>query len=175
MKSKSRSSFLVFSLILTWAIMVIVISGQPAVFKAQAEESTTTEVPDVTEMSQADAQSELMEAGLVLGMLTQASSETVPAGNVMNQSPAAETSVAPGTAINLVISAGPAISVPNVVGMSQADAQTAITGAGLTVGMVQMTISKTVSTGRVITQNPGAKTAVAKGSTVNLIVSSGLP
>jgi len=153
----------------------MVILGQPAVVKAQAEESTMTEVPDVVDMSQADALSEIMEAGLVAGMVTQASSEEVSPGNVVFQDPEAETSVPPGTPVNLVISAGPAIKVPNVVGMSQNDAQNAITSAQLAVGIVEATISATVSAGKVISQNPKAKTAVPKGSAVNLILSSGMP
>ncbi|NLF59459.1 MAG: PASTA domain-containing protein, partial [Candidatus Hydrogenedens sp.] len=43
-------------------------------------------------------------------------------------------------------------TVPNVVGQSQAAAQTAITGAGLTVGTVTQQYSGTVAAGNVISQ-----------------------
>jgi beta-lactam-binding protein with PASTA domain len=175
MKNKLRPSFSIYSLTLTWAILGIIILVQPAVVKAHAEESTTTEVPDVVNMSQTDALSEIMEAGLTLGRLTQASSEEVSPGNVMGQSPDAETSVAPGSSVNLIISTGPAVTVPNVVGMSQTDAQDAITSAGLSVGLVTPTSSPTISAGKIIGQNPNAKTAVPQGSAVNLILSSGPP
>ncbi|MGC8844862.1 MAG: PASTA domain-containing protein [Candidatus Hydrogenedens sp.] len=65
------------------------------------------------------------------------------------------------------------ITVPDVVGMSQSSAESAITGAGLTVGMVTQQCSNTVSSGNVISQNPIAGQQVNPGSAVNLVVSSG--
>ena len=45
--------------------------------------------------------------------------------------------MAPGSAVNLVVSHGAApVTVPTVVGQTQAAASTAITGAGLVVGTV---------------------------------------
>ncbi|MGH8549812.1 MAG: PASTA domain-containing protein [Methylococcales bacterium] len=74
----------------------------------------------------------------------------------------------------LVVPSGPApVSVPDVVGQTQAAAQTAITSAGLTVGTVTQQASNTVPSGSVIRQNPAAGTSVAAGSAVNLVVSSG--
>jgi hypothetical protein len=111
---------------------------------------------------------------LTLGTVTQQSSATVALGNVISQNPTAGTSVAAGSAIALVISSGPApVNAPNVVGLTQAAATTAITGAGLTVGTVTQQSSSTVSSGRVISQSPLAGTSVAAGSVVNLVVSSG--
>jgi beta-lactam-binding protein with PASTA domain len=98
----------------------------------------------------------------------------VVAGVVISQSPTAGTSAAKGTAVNLVVSSGPApVAVPNVVGLTQAAASTAITGAGLVVGTVTMQSSPTVVAGVVISQSPTAGTSVAKGSAVNFIVSTG--
>jgi 6-phosphogluconolactonase (cycloisomerase 2 family) len=65
------------------------------------------------------------------------------------------------------------VTVPNVVGMTQSAATTAITGAGLMVGTVTMASSATVASGSVISQNPAAAAYVASGSAVNLTVSSG--
>ena len=67
----------------------------------------------------------------------------------------------------------PNVTVPNVVGMTQAAASTAITGASLTVGTVTTQSSATVPAGQVISQNPAAAASVASGSAVNLVVSSG--
>ena len=67
----------------------------------------------------------------MLGTVTQQSSATVPAGNVISQNPTAGTSVAAGSAVNLVVSTGPApVTVPDVVGQTQAAATTAITRRG---------------------------------------------
>jgi hypothetical protein len=65
------------------------------------------------------------------------------------------------------------VPVPNVVGLTQAAATTAITGAGLIVGTVTTASSNIVASGSVIGENPLAGTSVAVGSAVNLLVSSG--
>ena len=64
------------------------------------------------------------------------------------------------------------VSVPNVVGDTQAAATTAITGAGLVVGTVTTASSTTVPPGDVISESPVAGTMVAHGSAVNLVVSA---
>jgi beta-lactam-binding protein with PASTA domain len=65
------------------------------------------------------------------------------------------------------------VSVPNVVGDTQAAAGTAITGAGLTVGTVTQAASATVASGEVISENPAAGASAASGSAVALVVSTG--
>jgi hypothetical protein len=69
----------------------------------------------------------------------------------------------------------PTVSVPNVVGQTQAAASTAITGAGLVVGTVTQQASSTVSSGMVISESPAAGASVASGASVALVVSSGAP
>ena len=128
-------------------------------------------VPNVVGSPQANAQSAITTAGLTVGTVTTANSATVPAGRVMNQNPAAGTNVAPGSAVALVVSLG--ARVPDVVGLTQGNAQSAITTAGLTVGTVTTANSATVPAGRVMNQNPAAGTNVAPGSAVALVVSLG--
>lgn len=70
-------------------------------------------------------------------------------------------------------SAAAQISVPNVLGDSQAAATTALTGAGLTVGTVTQASSATVAVGSVVSQTPSADTSAAKGSSVALVISTG--
>jgi beta-lactam-binding protein with PASTA domain len=65
------------------------------------------------------------------------------------------------------------VSVPNVVGLTQAAATTSITSAGLVVGTVTTQSSSTVAAGSVISEAPTAGTSVNTGSAVNLVVSSG--
>jgi beta-lactam-binding protein with PASTA domain len=132
-------------------------------------------VPDVVGLAQAAAQTAITDAGLAVGAVTQEASDTVPVGDVISQNPAAGTSVAPGSAVAFVVSLGPPVTVPNVVGLPQAAAQTAITDASLTVGAVTLAASETVPAGNVISQNPVAGTSVAPGSAVALVVSLGPP
>jgi hypothetical protein len=131
-------------------------------------------VPNVVGDTQAAAATAITGAGLIVGTVTTASSSTVASGNVISESPAAGTSVSPGSAVNLVVSTGPPpVLVPSVVGDTQAAATTAITGAGLIVGTVTTAASSTVASGSVISEAPAAGTSVASGSAVTLVVSTG--
>src|SRR5262249_17927237 len=96
------------------------------------------------------------------------------AGIVVDQSPTALLQVIAGSAVNLTVSSGPPpVAVPNVVNSTQANATTAITGAGLVLGTVTSASSATGPSGSLISPNPAAGVVVAPGSDVNLVVSSG--
>ncbi len=130
-------------------------------------------VPNVVSMTQAAATSAISAATLTTGVVSSASSSTVPSGCVISQNPAAGAQAAQGSAVSLVVSSGPVVTVPDTVNMTQAAASTAITTAGLAVGAVTTASNGTVPSGSVISQNPAAGTPVAPGSAVALVVSSG--
>ena len=110
-------------------------------------------VPNVVNQTQAIASTAITLAVLTVGSITEAYSSTVAPGSVISQDPSAGAWVSPGTVVALTVSKGPApVSVPNVVGMTQAAASAAMTGAGLTVGTVRQACSSTVPTGSVISQ-----------------------
>ena len=74
----------------------------------------------------------------------------------------------------LVVSRGPPqVVVPNVVGLTQAAATSAIMAANLTLGTVTKASSTTVPAGTVMSQSPSAGTQARQGSAVTLVVSSG--
>ena len=131
-------------------------------------------VPSVIGMTQASAAAAIVAARLSVGTLTSAYSDTVPAGDITSQSPAASQLLLPGTAVDLVISKGPAtVSVPNVVGMTQANAEAAITAMNLQVGGTTATYSSTVPAGNVMSQKPTAKAVVNQGTSIVLVISNG--
>ena len=131
-------------------------------------------VPNVEGLTQDAATTAITAAKLTVGTVTQQTSNTVAAGNVISQDPASGNSVAQGSPVNLVISSGPQmVTVPNVEGLTQDAATTAITAAKLTVGTVTQQTSNTVATGNVIIQDPASGNSVAQGSPVNLVISSG--
>jgi beta-lactam-binding protein with PASTA domain len=145
-------------------------------------------VPDVTltpatSITLATATTRLATAGLTVGSVAQETSDTVPNGRIISQSPVAGTSVPPGSAVALVVSLGVANrAVPNVVGQTQAAATTLIVNAGLTLGAVTTAASTAVPPvprGSVISQNPVASVSVATRvpplSAVAIVVSSGPP
>lgn len=65
------------------------------------------------------------------------------------------------------------IEVPNTVGMTQEEAKKALEDKNLVLGEVKQESSETVEAGKVISQNPSARSKVTEGTKVNLVVSSG--
>ena len=101
-------------------------------------------------------------------------SDTVPAGVVIRQEPAAGTLVLPKTPITVYVSSGATeVIVPNLVGTEETSAVALIEQAGLTIGSITVTGSPTVPEGVVITSDPVAGAKLPQGSVVNLILSNG--
>jgi len=93
-------------------------------------------------------------------------SDTAPAGTVVSTDPKAGQNIDRGGTVNVVVSKGPdLVTVPNVVGLSLADATTQLTGAGLTVGQVAGP-----PTGIVIATGPNAGAVVKRTSAVNVLM-----
>jgi hypothetical protein len=132
-------------------------------------------VPTVIGQTQEAATNAITAAGLTVGAITNQTSATVPNGSVISQSPNGGTPVQAGSAVNLAVSSGPAplVTVPNVVGLTQAQASTALTGAGLTLGTLSNASSATVPSGSVLSQNPQAGAQIPGGGAVNLVISTG--
>jgi len=132
------------------------------------------EVPDVIGLPQADAQTTITGAGLVAGTVTTQNSDTVAAGAVISQDPFGGLLVTLGSAVDLLVSLGPQTTVvPDVVGLAQASAESAITAVALTVGAVTTQNHATVPAGDVINQNPNGGTVVVLGTSVDIVVSLG--
>lgn len=66
----------------------------------------TVQVPNLVGLTQAQATAALASARLILGGVTEARSSTVPAGTVIGQEPDAGSTVAPSTAVAIVLSMG---------------------------------------------------------------------
>jgi len=105
---------------------------------------------------------------------TEEESDEIPAGQVIRTEPPAGEQVAATSTIILFVSTGPPlVPVPNVATLTESDAVDRIEAEGLEPQVVQEA-SATVSEGRVIRTEPAAGTEVAPGSTVVIVVSSGL-
>ncbi len=117
----------------------------------------------------------LKDNGL-LGAQKSGKSESVPDGQVYKQDPVAGSTVNKGDQITYWVSSGkPQATVPDLSGMTQADAQTALTDAKLTLGNVTTEPSTDVASGQVMRQDPAAGTKAAQGTAVDIVVSSGSP
>jgi beta-lactam-binding protein with PASTA domain len=131
-------------------------------------------VPDVVGQVQSQASAALVNAQLVVGAVAQQYSLTVPAGTVLSQSPPAGAQALPGTPVDLAVSRGVQPTVmPDVVGQPRAQAESAVSTAGLTLGLVTQAHSSTVAVDGVISQSPAAGTELPPGTAVSMVVSLG--
>jgi len=76
-------------------------------------------------------------------------------------------------AIVTITAARDLVTVPDLVGKPQQDAEMAIMDTGLRFGTVSASSSATIAKGSVISQNPAASAVIAKGSLVDITVSTG--
>ena len=130
-----------------------------------------TSVPDVVGMNYGDAVQALNDANLNASKNEVFSQK--PAGQVVAQDPPAGEEVVEGTEIVLDVSKGTKqVGVPNVVGMSEADAKATLEAAGFQVSSTSAP-SDTTPEGSVSDQSPDGGAQAAKGSTVAITVSSG--
>ncbi|MHC4665845.1 MAG: PASTA domain-containing protein, partial [Planctomycetota bacterium] len=94
------------------------------------------DVPNVVDTNETDANVAITAASLTVGTVTYEYNDTVADGNVISQDPVGGTTVAVGSSVDLVVSLGQP-QVPDVVDMTEADANLAITAVDdLTVGTV---------------------------------------
>ena len=141
-------------------------------------------VPDLSNLTQAEAEAKLTDAGLQW-TVSQEPSTTVPAGSVIRQDPAADTKVDKGSSVNIVVSTGSpspspspstsptaaGVAVPNVYGMQSTTAASELSAAGLTVAFRQKA-NTGAEPGTVVKIKPDAGTVVPQGSTVLLVIAS---
>jgi beta-lactam-binding protein with PASTA domain len=133
-------------------------------------------VPDVTGLTQAEAEAMIVSTGLSVGTVAEAYHETIPAGIVSGQEPTAGTVVSGGSAVDLMVSKGHApVFVPDLAGMTQSEAETALDVRGLNVGVVKTFYVATAPAGFVYSQLPVAGSEAEWGSDVKLWVSLGTP
>lgn len=131
-------------------------------------------VPEVTGKSLEEAKALLEAAGFAVGTVTEKNSEDVEAGLVISTDPVANTSKAKGSKVNIVVSKGIEMTVvPDVRGQKLESAKATLEAAGFKVGTTTEENSDTLEAGLVISTNPTGNVEVAKGSTVNLVVSKG--
>ena len=130
-----------------------------------------TEVPDVTGLSQDDAEQELEDAGFTTSIETRTSSD-VDSGLVIETDPAGGEMARRGSEVTVTVSSGAAqVKVPPVVGQTLNAAKQQLAAVGLDYSSSEEPSDR--PQGEVIDQSPTAGTRVDPGSTVTLVVSSG--
>jgi serine/threonine-protein kinase len=113
-------------------------------------------VPEVTGESQANATATLAAAGFKVTVSKREVAEP-QAGTVISQSPSASSRLEVGGQVAIIVAQAPKqLPVPSVVGQTEAQAQTALTGAGYTSQTVSRTVTEPSKAGIVVQQSPGA-------------------
>lgn len=133
----------------------------------------TVQIPSLVGLDREGARRALEERGLAVRW-EEDFSERVPLGRVALQDPLAGGAAELGTRVTVTISKGmPQVTAPALLGIAIKDATPRAEALGLKVRVVTQKPSATVGEGCVLEQTPHAGARVAKGSTVELIVSSG--
>ncbi len=132
-------------------------------------------VPELIGRTEAEAAARLDGIGLHVGRVDRRSDPSIAAGAVVACLPPSGTRVDRGSAVDLVVSTGPQLEVPDVVGKPLTEAQALIEGKKLAIGKITEVASDTVAKDVVISSNPEAGTPVKVSSRVGLTVSTGPP
>jgi serine/threonine-protein kinase len=131
-------------------------------------------VPKVVGMTQADAEAAIVQAGFVVGEVKPEPSAEVEAGSVVDQSPIAGAEAELESAVNLTVSTGPLqVDVPNVVGLSEAEAVKILGDAGFRAQSLPDEPDSKAPVGEVIRQSPEGGQKADDGSIVEYVVSRG--
>lgn len=123
-------------------------------------------VPNLKDLTEAEAQQQLEAAGLV-GAAKQESSDSVEAGRICAQDPAVGSQLEAGSTVTYTVSTGKeTVSVPNVLGDTAEYATSRLQGAGFNVSVTYQESSDYV--GKVVDYSP--RSEATKGATITIAV-----
>lgn len=124
-------------------------------------------VPEVRSLSAAQARDLLARSGF--DAVVEEVEDVAPAGRVIEVYPGPGTQLAVPAEVRLVVSTGPPLEVvPDVFGMSEAQARTVLEAAGFRIGVPRYDDFAPYPAGTVVAQGPDAGAAVPVGSRVEL-------
>ncbi|MEQ0488420.1 Stk1 family PASTA domain-containing Ser/Thr kinase [Anaerococcus murdochii] len=167
-KKKKKTSIKIWPLALLAFILVA------AVYFFSSRNSTDEiEVPTVVNLTEEQAVEQLEKRGFRANIARNAESDEYEKGKVMSQDPDASTRAKKGTIVNLVISSGREISVPELKNMNLSQAEETLKDLGLKIGTTSTDYSNTVDKDLVIRQEPASGAKVQSGTEINLVISVG--
>jgi serine/threonine-protein kinase len=164
-----------YQVLMTLAVLLILfIIVNVLIMPLYVSRGGTLPVPDVTGMDIANAKSTLQLVGLEPVEGETRPDPQKPIGTVVFQNPHPQAVVKHGRRVYLTVSGGEMqVSSPLLRGKSLRDAKFTIERSGLVVGGVTYEHSSQFPENTIIAQSIPAETRIAKGSRVNLTVSSG--
>lgn len=139
-----------------------------------AMEKDRVEVPRVGGLDSVAASELIKEAGLTPRVIAEEFSAKIPKGHVTSQRPSRGTRAKLGSEVRLILSRGSdQLEVPNVAGGTLPQAHRILAEAGLNLGRITRIHSDAHPREMIIAQDPPARAAGIRGSTINLLQSQG--
>jgi len=160
-----------------WAVALGAVLAMAALLLGGCSSPKQVAVPNLFGLTEQEARDALGKGGLELVWVVYQNGvqTTVQKGRVLNQTPAAATTVEKGAAVDIVLAGDAGVPTPDVVGKTQGEAITEIQAAGLRVGKIDQVADAKIPVGQVIAQTPPAKEIAALGAGVDLKLSMGPP
>lgn len=156
-----------------WPLLLMALLLIGAVFFMRDRGSTSLiEVPTVVNLDQSQAVKELERKGLKANISRTEQSDEYEIGKVMSQDPSPNSKVARNTLVNLVISEGREVEVPDLRNMNLSQAEDTLKEIGLRLGRTNTQSSDSVEKDLVISQQPRSS-KVQAGSEIDVTVSTG--
>jgi eukaryotic-like serine/threonine-protein kinase len=156
----------------------VIATVPPTGTKLEREETVTmqvssgpklVDVPSVIGLDKDAADTQIRDAGLNPHFQKQESSQ--PAGQVIDQDPAAGSTVRRNSTVTVVVSSGIGkVTVPNVVGESSDEAKGDLAAAGLGARVVKQTTDDPNANDQVMNQEPTAGARLPRGEAVTIFV-----
>jgi serine/threonine protein kinase len=135
--------------------------------------NSTRVIPAVENLTYGQAMGKLSALGLTSEQMTENSTE-IGVDKVIRTEPPTGTKVEGGSKVRVYVSLGKAkAQVPNVAGMTQADATAAIKAAGFEIGTITPGNSATIKLDKVVSTTPTSGTELNAGDKVDMVVSNG--
>jgi hypothetical protein len=133
----------------------------------------TARVPNAVGLSRSEAEAKLIRAGFTVGEVSELPIGSGKPGTVDEQAPLAGMTVRKGTSVDLIVATGGDLAVvPDVCGLSAANASVRLQQAGFDVEYAEE-YSDTVPVGGAVSQSPSGGSRAGNGSLVSVYYSLG--
>jgi serine/threonine-protein kinase len=136
--------------------------------------ATQVTVPNVVNIAEADARSQIQGAGLTVGTVTQQPSTAQQKGLVLSTNPAGGAKADKGAKVDLAVGAGPNTqAIPAVIGLDVSDAKDNLKGAGFTGNINTEQVDSLKPDGQVVDIDPAQGSQAPLDADITLSVSDG--
>ncbi|WP_299036837.1 protein kinase domain-containing protein [uncultured Pseudokineococcus sp.] len=170
---RGRRAVVVLTALVALALVALAAVLVPQLVGSDDGDAALRTVPDVVGSTREAARAAVEQQGLVYAQ-TSAPSDDVAEGRVAEQDPEGSTSAPEGSTVAVVVSTGPGlVAVPDLAGLTEAQALRALQSADLQLGEVERVSDERVPEGSVVRTDPSEGSTAEPGSAVDLVLSDG--